>query len=264
MTLEKYHFRIEHRSRTQHRNADGLSKRTNDYKKHEKQLKSLPAIAAKWNFLLQAEYDKHPLAPWFDVHGRVIPDHPEIPVHLQRLTNQRSPETTIAVPTRKSGQSRQNAIIRDKGMKAPLPTLPTPELGKSPDFYPEYPEDWLGLTEEYQRDYLFPTHVANVPSRTTYPLTGEEKQATDNAPEHVKQMAFVVNSVSMELHEHANTAHGSQVHVAALEQHQGPQTKLRATHARRLSPHPMVFECQCCSSAILAVLNRSQEETHQL
>ena len=47
MALEKYHFSIEHRPRTQHRNADGLSKRTNDYKKHEKQLKGLPANADK-------------------------------------------------------------------------------------------------------------------------------------------------------------------------------------------------------------------------
>ena len=171
-------------------------------------MKSLPAIADKWNFLSQEEYDKLPLAPWFDVHGRVIPDHPELPAHLQRLTSHSSPKTTIAAPTRKSGQSKRNTITRDKAMKTPLPTLPTPELGMPPDFYPDYPVDWLELTEEYQRDYLLPTHVANVPSRTTYPLTGEEKQATDTAPEYVKQMAFVVNSVSMELHEHANTVHG--------------------------------------------------------
>ena len=31
MALEKYHFRVEHRPPTQHRNADGLSKRINDY-----------------------------------------------------------------------------------------------------------------------------------------------------------------------------------------------------------------------------------------
>ena len=73
VALEKYHFSIEHRPRTQHRNADGLSKRTNDYKKHEKQLQNLPAIANKWNFLSQEEYDRLPLAPWFDVQGRVIP-----------------------------------------------------------------------------------------------------------------------------------------------------------------------------------------------
>ena len=124
------------------------------------------------------------------------------------MASQRSPETAITAPTRKNGQYKQSAIIRDKAMKAPLPTLPTPELAMPADFYPEYPEDWLELTEEYQRDYLLPTHAANVPSRTTHPLTGEEKRATDTAPEYVKQMAFVVNSVSMELHEHANTVHG--------------------------------------------------------
>ena len=167
VALEKYHFSIEHRPRTQHRNADGLSKRTNDYKKHEKQLKGLPAIADKWNFLSQEEYDKLPLAPCFDVHGRVIPDHPKLPTHLQRLASQRSPETTITAPTRKSGQYKQSAIKQDKAMKAPLPTLPIPELAMPAEFYPEYPEDWLELTEGYQRDYLLPTHAANVPSRTT-------------------------------------------------------------------------------------------------
>ena len=208
VALEKYHFSIEHRPRTQHRNADGLSKRTNDYKKHEKQLQNLPAIANKWNFLSQEEYDRLPLAPWFDVQGRVIPNHPDLPTHLQRLATQHSPQTTTIAPTRRSGQSRQSAIMRDKAMKAPMPTLPKPELEMPADFYPEYPEDWLELTEEYQRDYLLPTDAANVPSRTTYPLTGEEKQATDTAPEYVKQMALVVESVSMELHEHANTVHG--------------------------------------------------------
>ena len=66
--------------------------------------------------------------------------------------------------------------MRDEAMRAPLPTLPKPELALPAELYPEYPEDWLELTEEYQRDYLLPTHAANVPSRTTYPLT--EKQAT--------------------------------------------------------------------------------------
>ena len=172
VALEKYHFSIEHRPRTQHRNADGLSKRTNDYKKHEKQLQNLPTIANKWNFLSQEEYDRLPLAPWFDVQGRVIPNHPDLPTHLQRLATQHSPQTTTIAPTRRSGQSRQSATMRDKAMKAPMPTLPKPELEMPADFYPEYSEDWLELTEEYQRDYLLPTHAANVPSRTTYPLTG--------------------------------------------------------------------------------------------
>ena len=44
MALEKNHFSIEKRPRKQHRKSDGLSKRTNDYKK---QLKGLPPIAEK-------------------------------------------------------------------------------------------------------------------------------------------------------------------------------------------------------------------------
>ena len=82
MALEKYHFSIQHRPKTQHRNTDGLSKRTNDYKKHERQLVELPSIAEKWNCLSQKEYDKLLLEPWFDIQGRVIPNHPELPEHL--------------------------------------------------------------------------------------------------------------------------------------------------------------------------------------
>ena len=115
MALEKYHFSIEHRPRTQHRNADGLSKSTNDYKNHGKQLKGLSPIAEKWNFLSQEEYDKFPLTPWFDVHGRVIPDHPNLPVHLQKLTNFPPPATTVVAPTQKN---KQSATIRSKAMRA--------------------------------------------------------------------------------------------------------------------------------------------------
>ena len=58
MTLDKYHFRVEHRPRTQHRNADGLSKRTNEYRWREKQLAQLPAAGERWNFLSADEFDK--------------------------------------------------------------------------------------------------------------------------------------------------------------------------------------------------------------
>ena len=50
MALEKYHFKIEHRPRTQHRNADGLSKRTNDYKLRAALLGLQPAVVVKWIF----------------------------------------------------------------------------------------------------------------------------------------------------------------------------------------------------------------------
>ena len=98
--------------------------------------------------------------------------------------------------------------MREEAMKAPLPTLAAPELAMRADKNPEYPEDWLELTEEYQQDYLLPTHAANERSRTSYSLFGKEKQAISAAHNNIQQMAFVVNSVSMELHEHANTVHG--------------------------------------------------------
>ena len=50
MALEKYHFNIEHRPRTQHRNADGLNKRPNNYKKREALLGLQPAVVDKCYF----------------------------------------------------------------------------------------------------------------------------------------------------------------------------------------------------------------------
>ena len=74
MTLEKYHFRVEHRPRTQHRNADGLSKRTNEYRCREKQLAQQPAAGERWNFLSADEFDKLPVAPMVRPSGS---SHPE-------------------------------------------------------------------------------------------------------------------------------------------------------------------------------------------
>ena len=83
IALEKYHFKVGHRPRTQHCNADGLSKRTNDYQWREKQLEKLPHVADKWVFLSQEDLDQLPVAPWFDLHGRVMTNHPQLPAHLR-------------------------------------------------------------------------------------------------------------------------------------------------------------------------------------
>ena len=47
MALEKYQFCVEHRPRTQHRHADGLSKRSNDYHWLGRQLEKLPPVAKR-------------------------------------------------------------------------------------------------------------------------------------------------------------------------------------------------------------------------
>ena len=76
------------------------------------------------------------------------------------------------------------------------------------DDHPEYPEDWIELTEECKHDYILPTHVANIPSRTTYPLTKTGKQALDAAPKYVREVSLAINEVNLELHEHTSTLHG--------------------------------------------------------
>ena len=122
MTLEKYHFRVEHRPRTQHRNADGLSKRTNEYRCREKQLAQQPAAGERWNFLSADEFDKLPVAPWFDLQGRVIPNYPDLPVHLQNL-EPKAPSPVLRVLRR-----TQRATRRDKQAKALAAPLPPPPL----------------------------------------------------------------------------------------------------------------------------------------
>ena len=205
MALEKYHFAIQHRPRTQHRNGDGLSKRTNDYKKHERQLGELHSNAEKWNFLSQEEYDRLPLVPWFDIQGRVIPNQPELPEHLTNC-DKKHPQAMLKV-----ARARNRALSiasREKALKTPLPTLPPMDDSSLMENYPEYPEDWIELTEECRQDYLLPTHVANVSFRTTYSLTGTEKQALDAAPKYVREVSLAINEVNLELHEKTNTVNG--------------------------------------------------------
>ena len=77
--LDQYHFKTVHRPRTQHRNVDGLSKRTNDYIHCEQILGKLPEVSEGFNFMSQKDHDDLPTVPYFDKHVRIIPDHPDLP-----------------------------------------------------------------------------------------------------------------------------------------------------------------------------------------
>ena len=168
MALEKYHFHVEHRPRTQRRNAQGLSERTKEYQWREQPPERLPPVAERWNFLSQDEYKRLPTAPWVDIQGRVIPNHPELPSHLQNL-QPTSPNPVQRVIRRAQQAKRQVKLQEAK--QAPLPPLPSLLLHAHEHFYPDYPKDWIDIIEEARHDYLLPTHVANVKSRTTYALT---------------------------------------------------------------------------------------------
>ena len=77
--LDQYHFKTIRRPRTQHRNAYGLSKRTNDYVHREKMIEKLPKVSDGFNFMSQKYYEELPTVPYFDKHGRIIPIHPVLP-----------------------------------------------------------------------------------------------------------------------------------------------------------------------------------------
>ena len=223
MTLDKYHFRVEHRPRTQHCNADGLSKRTNDYRCREKQLAQLPAAGERWNFLSAEEFDNNPVAPWFDLQGRVIPNHPDLPVHLQDL-EPKAPNQALRVLRR--AQRAKSREQQAKAQAAPLPPKPPPVLQPQEDFYPDYPEDWIDVTTEAREDYLLPTHAVNVPSRTIYSVAGTNAATLQNSPFGVRESIMALKDIDTELHEYTHTVHGIKdlvlaqnrdVHVLALK-----------------------------------------------
>ena len=178
-----------------------MSKRTNDYPWREQQFERLPPVAERWNFLSQEDYDQLPTAPWFDLQGRIIPNHPELPEHLKNL--QPTPPDIVQRVIRRAQRNQ-----RQKALEAPLPQPPPPVLHAHEDFYPDYPEDWIDVTEEAHHDYLLPTHITNVPSHTTYDLANTDGMTMQNVPGHIRQAALAVHSVGTELHEHTHTVHG--------------------------------------------------------
>ena len=100
--LDQYHFKTIHRPRTQHRNVDGLSKRTNDYINCEQILEKLPEVSEGFNFMSRKDYDELPTVPYIDKRGHLIPNHPELPpeararlpllYNLQKKQKNKSPE----------------------------------------------------------------------------------------------------------------------------------------------------------------------------
>ena len=223
VTLKKYYVQVEHRPRTLHCNADGLSKRINDYRYREHWLEQLPPVAERWNVLSQDEFDKLPTAPWFDVQGRVIPNHLDLPARLRNMAPV-APSPVFRINRRTQRLKQQE--MQKEALREPSPLLPLPELHAHEDFYPNYPADRIDVTEEASQDYLLPTHVANVPSRTVYSLADTSNRAMQSAPSGVRDTIIALWDLDIELHEHANTVHGIKdlvlaqnldVHVLAIK-----------------------------------------------
>ena len=81
--LDQYHFKTVHRPRTQHRMADGLRKRTNNYVHREKIVESLPEVSEGFSFMSQKDYENLPTVPYFDKQGSFISNHPEFPAEAK-------------------------------------------------------------------------------------------------------------------------------------------------------------------------------------
>ena len=151
------------------------------------------------------EFDKLPVTPRFDLQGRVIPNHPDLPAHLQNM-EPGAPNQALRVLRRARRANR-----RDKqaaAVAAPLPPLPPPVLQPHEDFYPDYPEDWIDVTVEATDDYLLPTHAVNVPSRTAYSVAAGNAATLQNTPSGVRDSIMALKDIDTELHEHAHTVHG--------------------------------------------------------
>ena len=153
MALEKYYFEIEQHPRTQHRNADGLSKRTNDYKHREALLGLQPAVVDKWKFLSPDQFDKIPVATWFDIKVKIISNHPQLPQYLTKLTDQ---PTNVTLRSANRTKRNQKAGRRERALRDPLPPLFEPIAERHIEYCPDHPEDWIDLTEECGLDYLLP------------------------------------------------------------------------------------------------------------
>ena len=79
LRLDQYHFKIVHRPPpTEHRNADGLSERNNDYVHREKIIQTLSEVSNGFSFMTQKDYEELPAVPYFDKHGSLLPDHSDL------------------------------------------------------------------------------------------------------------------------------------------------------------------------------------------
>ena len=148
------------------------------------------------------------------MQGRVIPNHPDLPAHLQNL-EPKAPNKALRVPRRAQRANKREQ--QAKALAAPLPHMPPPVLQPHEDFYPDYPEDWIDVTTEASEDY---------PSRTIYSVAETNTATLQNTPFGVRESIMALKDIDTELYEHTHNVHGIKdlvlaqnrdVHVLALK-----------------------------------------------
>ena len=188
--LDQYHFKTIHRPRTQHRNADGLSKRTNDYVHREKIVEALPEVSKGFSFMSQKDYEELPTVPYIDKHGKFIPNHPELP-----------PEARAQLPV---------LYILKKPPKEDL--TPDPSLSSIP-WYPQVQWGTTPTSTENDRPNCILSVTTKVPAARLD--TTKRDPALRRLPTQCQEQADALRLVGTELHEHQSTMRGlKDLHLA--------------------------------------------------
>ena len=188
--LDQYHFKTIHRPRTQHRNADGLSKRTNDYVHREKIVEALPEVSKGFSFMSQKDYEELPTVPYIDKHGKFIPNHPELP-----------PEARAQLPVL--------YILK----KPPKEDLTSDQSLSSIPWYPQVQWENTPTSTENDRPNCILSVTTKVPAARLD--TTKRDPALRRLPMQCQEQADVLRLVGTELHEHQSTMRGlKDLHLA--------------------------------------------------
>ena len=180
--LDQYHFKTTHRPRTQHRKADGLSKRTNNYVHRERVVKKLPEVSEGFNFMSKKDYEDLPTVPCFDKLCHLKPDHLELP-----------PDARAQIPLL--------YILRKEPKHKP-----TEEPARGTPWYPQIQWETTPTIDEDQR----PNNILSI--ITKVPLTSLDTAKPDpskgDMPVVCQNQTNVLITIETELHEHHRTKCG--------------------------------------------------------
>ena len=199
--LDQYHFKTVHWPRTQHRNADGLSKTTKDYVHREKITESLPEVSKGFSFMSQKDYENLPTVPYIDKQGKFIPNHLELP-----------PEARAQLPVLYILKKRPKAEPQQDESAISIPWYPQVQWETTPTSNENEKPNWiLSVTTKVP------------PARLD---THQRDPALRRLPMQYQEQADVLRLVGTELYEHQSTlcglkdlhlAQNRDVHLLALK-----------------------------------------------
>ena len=155
----------------------------------EKIMEKLPEVSDGFNFMSQKDYEELPMIPYFDKHGNLIPNHPELP-----------PEARAQLPL---------LYILGKESKYKPPEDST---GSAP-WYPQIQwETTPTIDEDHRRNHIL-SILTGVPLSRLH--TTEPDPTLKGMPAECQKQANILRTVGTELYEHFLTRRGlKDLHLA--------------------------------------------------